>query len=180
MLAVEFVEFAVVGGMVLRAIPPVPVTAFGDQDFFEGQLPLRLAGRGSSLGIEIAGVVEIVPGAIVFRSADPDVEVGVNPGARNQRLSWRKFWCRCNGFGDRDGLDSGLALQRIIEAAQKFPAGLRIVFPRIFAIENDGNDRIMSRIQNRLRGLLNVVHEVIGGVLRGMPEYTNPIRSEMV
>ncbi len=85
MLAIEFVEFAVVGRMMFRAIPPVPVAAFGDQDFFESQLPLRFAGRRSSLGIKIAGVVEIVPGAVVFRRTDPDVEIGVNPRARNQR-----------------------------------------------------------------------------------------------
>ena len=44
MLAVELVEFAVVGRMVLRAVPPVPVAAFGDQDFFKGQFALLLGG----------------------------------------------------------------------------------------------------------------------------------------
>ena len=101
----------------LRAIPPVPVAAFGDQDFFKGDLPLLFPRLGSGLGIEVARVVKIVPGAVVFRRTNPDVEVSVNPGARNQRLEPRKLLVALNGLGNRGGLDTILTLQGIIEPA---------------------------------------------------------------
>src|SRR5208283_6199441 len=75
MLAIEFVKVAVVGRVMLGAVPPVPVAALGNHDFFEGQLALRLAGASGVLRIKFARVVQIVPGSIVFGSANPDVEV---------------------------------------------------------------------------------------------------------
>ena len=52
-----------------------------------------------------------------------------------------------NGLGNRGRLDAGLALQGIVEAAQEFPAGLGIVFPGIFAIQDDGHHSVMPIIQ---------------------------------
>src|SRR5580658_1632701 len=71
MFAVKLVEIAVVGGVVLRSVPPVPIAALGDQDFFKGQLPLRFGGASRVLRIKFAGVVEVVPGTVVLGSADP-------------------------------------------------------------------------------------------------------------
>ena len=48
MAAIELVELDAVGGIVLRAVPPAPVAAFGDQQFFERQLPLLLRTRWSA------------------------------------------------------------------------------------------------------------------------------------
>ena len=62
-----------------------------------------------------------------------------------------------NGLGNRDGLHARLMLQRVIKPAQKFTAGLRIVFPGVFAIQNDGHDRVLPAIQNRLGRLFNVL-----------------------
>jgi len=39
MIAIELIELGAVVGAVLWSIPPTPVAAFGDQDFFEGQPP---------------------------------------------------------------------------------------------------------------------------------------------
>src|SRR5580704_19308440 len=64
MLAIQFVEFAVVRGMMLRAVPPVPIAAFGNEQFFEGQFALRFAGPASSLGVKVSGLVEMIPGTI--------------------------------------------------------------------------------------------------------------------
>ena len=75
MFAIKLVKVAVVRRMVLRTVPPVPVTALRDQNLLEGQLALRLVRTRRILRIELACVVEIVPGAIVFGSADPDVEI---------------------------------------------------------------------------------------------------------
>src|SRR5205823_13131926 len=62
MLAIQLVEFPVIGGMMFRAIPPVPIAAFGDQEFFECQISLF---RGRLLGVlteEVSGGTEMVPG----------------------------------------------------------------------------------------------------------------------
>ncbi len=60
-----------------------------------------------------------------------------------------------------------IPLQRIVEAAQEIASRLRVIFPGILAVEDDGYHRILARFQNRLRRILNVLDEVIGGVLRG-------------
>src|ERR1700756_4953937 len=33
MLAIQFIKFAIIGGVVLRPVPPVPITAFSDEEF---------------------------------------------------------------------------------------------------------------------------------------------------
>src|SRR6266576_1082336 len=86
MLAVKFVDVAIVGGMVLGAVPPIPVAAFGNQEFFVGELALGLHALRSSMIVGFASLEEIVPGAVVFRSADPDIEVGRDPGAWGDRI----------------------------------------------------------------------------------------------
>ena len=62
-----------------------------------------------------------------------------------------------DGFRDCDRFDAGFVLQAIVETAQKFAARLRVVFPGIFAVENDRDHRIAACIKNRLRRLLNVI-----------------------
>jgi hypothetical protein len=83
MLAIKFVELAVIPGMVLRSIPPVPIAALGDEQFFERKLALRLRRAGCSFGVEVPGVVEIIPGSVVLGSADPHIKIGIDPGAGN-------------------------------------------------------------------------------------------------
>src|SRR6266851_4281025 len=105
--------------MVLGTVPPVPVAAFGDKDFFKRQPALRLAGRRRCLSVKVAGVVKIVPGTIVFRRADPHVEIGVNPGAGNQRRELGEISVPGNSLGDGNRLDSRFTLQQIVETAQE-------------------------------------------------------------
>src|SRR5262249_29935386 len=78
MLAVKLVEVAIVGRMMLGTIPPVPITAFPNQKLFECKLALFLRGLGRMLAVKVARVVEVIPGAIVFRRANPDIEVGID------------------------------------------------------------------------------------------------------
>jgi hypothetical protein len=42
MLAIELVEVAVVAGVVLGAVPPIPIAALGNQQFFERHFALLL------------------------------------------------------------------------------------------------------------------------------------------
>ena len=55
MLAIQLIEFPVVGGVMFGAIPPVPVTTFGDQEFFIGQIPLFRRGLLRIFAEEIPG-----------------------------------------------------------------------------------------------------------------------------
>ena len=71
-----------------------------------------------------------------------------------------------NGFGDGNGFHTRFALQSIVEAAQKLAPRLRIIFPGILAIENDGHQSVPALVQDRLRCLFNVLNEMIGRVLR--------------
>ena len=107
MLAIEFVELAIVGRLVLRAVPPVPVAAFGDQDLFKRQSSLRFADAIFVLFVKVTGVEEVVPGAIVFRRADPHVEVGVDPGAGHERRERRNVLLALDRFGYGDGFHAG-------------------------------------------------------------------------
>lgn len=52
MAAVKFIEIMIVGGVVLGPIPPVPVTAFRDEQLFPRELALRL---GNAIGVTIVG-----------------------------------------------------------------------------------------------------------------------------
>src|ERR1700728_1132731 len=79
MFAVELIKVAIVGGVVLRPIPPVPVAALRNQDFFEGELALRLGGSSRILRMKLARVIQIIPCAVVLGSADPDVEIPADP-----------------------------------------------------------------------------------------------------
>src|SRR2546422_11251655 len=89
--AVKLVEFAIIGGVVFRAVPPVPVATFGNKNFFESEFALGLAGARGTLRIELARMMEVVPGAIVFGSTDPDIEVGVDPRAGEKGCETRKI-----------------------------------------------------------------------------------------
>src|SRR5580692_1280613 len=167
MLTIKLAEFAVIRPMMFRAIPPIPIAAFRDEQFFEGQFALRLARPRCVSSIEVAGVVEIIPRAVVLGSADPHVEVGIDPGAGKQRGELAEVTMTGNRLGYRDRFDPRFALQSVIEAAKEFAARSRVIFPGIFAIQNDRYNGVSSLTDNRLRGLLDVVDEVVGSILRG-------------
>src|SRR5438270_11494217 len=82
MFAVELVKVAIILRVVLRAIPPVPVAAFSNEQLFKGKLLLLRQSLVRVLGKEIARSGKLVPGGVVFRRPDPDIEVGINPRAR--------------------------------------------------------------------------------------------------
>src|ERR1700756_1805854 len=122
MLAIQLVEFAIVGGVVFRAVPPVPVTALGDENFFPSQLLLLRGTAGRIFGVEVAGMVEVVPGTVVLGGSDPDVVVSVDPRAGNNFTEDVKFFVTCDRFRDGHGFDFGIALEGIVKAAQEFTA----------------------------------------------------------
>ena len=64
----------------LGSVPPAPIAAFGDHQFFEGQAAPVFRDAGG--GIEsLPRAQQFGPGPVVFLGADPDVKIGVDPGA---------------------------------------------------------------------------------------------------
>src|SRR5437764_1279590 len=88
MLAIQLVEVCVILGVMLGAVPPVPVAALGDQQLLVCELALRRRCRISMFGKKIARGGKIIPCAIVLRRPDPDIKVGVDPRTRRQLLQW--------------------------------------------------------------------------------------------
>src|SRR5690348_14745743 len=129
MLAIELVKIAIIGRVVLGTIPPIPVAPFGNEELFFGQLSLLLGTAGGGLRKEITSLIEVIPRAIVFRSADPDIEVGVNPRTGSQRIQGVEVLVPRDGLRHRDRLNSLVILQQVVEAAQEFAPGFGIVLP---------------------------------------------------
>src|SRR5436305_13658125 len=105
MFAIEFIEIAIIGGVVLGAVPPIPVAALGYENLFKSQFSLIFTHTRCCLGICLAGLSEVVPRLVVFRCADPYVEVGVDPRARYERLQVSKILMASDRFADRHRLD---------------------------------------------------------------------------
>ncbi len=70
-----------------------------------------------------------------------------------------------NRFGDGHCFDTGLALQAVIKAAQKFATRMRIIFPGIFAVENDCDDGVASLGQDGLGRFFNIANEVASRIV---------------
>src|ERR1700683_1810635 len=122
MFAVNLVKVAIVGGGVLRTVPPVPVTALGNQNFFKSELSLGFARVRRMLRIEFARMMKVVPSAVVFGSANPDIEVQIDPRAGNQRGQGQDVPMAVDRLRNCNGLQTSHALQRVIETPQKFPS----------------------------------------------------------
>src|SRR6266700_16158 len=79
MFSVQLIKLTIIGRVMLRTVPPVPVTALGDEQFFVGQFFLLRRGFLRILAEEIARRRQMVPGQVVLWSANPDVKVRVDP-----------------------------------------------------------------------------------------------------
>src|SRR5258708_34179219 len=80
MIPIQGVELGTVGGIVLGTVPPVPVAALGDEQFFVSQAPLLL-GDTRGLVVRLARAQQILPSLVVLFGADPDIEIGAYPGS---------------------------------------------------------------------------------------------------
>src|ERR1019366_3081619 len=100
-VAKELVKLGAVGGFVLRPIPPAPVAAFGDQQLFKRALALRLRhGRGGAVE-GLAGAQQLRPGMIILFGADPHVEIGADPRARENVIQrFRRHQTKGLAHGD--------------------------------------------------------------------------------
>src|SRR5215470_3309164 len=144
MLAIELIELAIVGRVMLRAVPPVPVAAFGNEQLFERQLPLLLRTIRCCLFVEVARVVEVVPRLVVFGSTDPDVEVGMNPRAGSNGIQYIHVTMALDRLRNGQRFDLWIFLQAIVKPPEKLAAGFGIVFPGVFSVENDRKNHVLT------------------------------------
>ncbi len=115
MLAVELIEIAIVGRVMFRPVPPVPIAALGNQDLLKRQLALLLARTRCILLVKLARVVQVIPGAVVLRRTNPYIEVGVDPRSRHQRRQSTEILVPRNRLRDRDRLYPRLVLQPVVK-----------------------------------------------------------------
>src|SRR4051812_3836413 len=87
MPAEQRVEESVLSARMIVAVPPKPIAPLGDIDFLPGALHLLRSDQGMShFGDEVlAGIVQMVPGGIVFVMPDPDGEVVIDPTPGEKR-----------------------------------------------------------------------------------------------
>jgi len=69
-------------------------------------------------------------------------------------------------FRHRHRCPSRLFLQSLVEPPQEFSSRMRVVFPGVLTVQDDGNHGILPARQHRLRRFLNLVDEIVGRVLR--------------
>src|SRR5215470_2538800 len=111
MLAIELVEVAIIGRVMFGTIPPVPVAAFRNEQFLISQLALRFRALESILFVGSSSLKEVVPRTVVLRGADPDVEVGGDPGTGGDRVQAVDVVMASNRFRNGDGLHPRSVLQ---------------------------------------------------------------------
>src|SRR5579875_460495 len=180
-LAKEVVKFLVISGGVFRSVPPAPVAAFGNPEFLARQRNAVRVQVGSAglLCEEVARVAQQIPGFVIFVRSDPDVKVGINPGA------WHKAGQRVGrscgqNLRRRQRLNVGRRSKQTVESLQKFTTIAGIIFPGVFTIQDDSDHR--GLVARAARRHADAMDQVARGGLRvhaGIDK-TNQVRKLMV
>src|SRR4029450_10429142 len=130
------------------AVPPEPVAAFGNQDFFAGTG--QPVGTDPRRGLErLPCLSQLAPRALIVSVADPDVQLRVAPRARENA---GQFSARLVArFGHRHGPELGVLGQQPVERAEKWPAAAFEMLPGVLAVEDDGNpSRLLAQTRPHL------------------------------
>ena len=164
--AEQVVELAVVVRVVVVAVPPAPVAAFGDEQFLARRRQRLGAGGAGGVLERAAGARQLAPGAAIVGVADPDVEVGVDPRAGMQAGS-RSVGAGA-GLGHRHRAQRRVSLQPAVERAQERPSLAFVVLPGVLAVEHDEDGGLFPAAVAAiaLAGGGDAVDEVVGRRLR--------------
>src|SRR5262245_39669367 len=143
------------------AVPPEPVAALGDQHLFARLSKRCRIGRRRSVERKTR-LRELVPGAPIVVVADPDIEVGVDPRAGKDRLQLPPG--RVDRLTHRDRPQLGMVRETTVQGAQKWPAASFEMFPGVFAVEDDWDQRLFSACARRKppSGFHETGYEIIG------------------
>src|SRR3954452_5892137 len=144
MTAIELIKVAVVGGVMFRTVPPIPIAAFGDQEFFVSEPLLVLTRRTVLARVEVASLGEVVPGEVILRGSDPNIEIGVDPRPRHQRWQSDGIRASSDGFGDGERLNLRIGCNCAVEPPEKLTSGFGKMLPSVFAVENNRHNRVAS------------------------------------
>src|SRR6476660_10293360 len=103
MCAEQPVEFFLVGGIKIVAVPPEPVASLGGVQLVPGSLGLLGREAWTDLQQARASVAQEIPPAVVLRMPDPDLVILIDPGSRVQIGEMRPLRRGCEGLGQRGG-----------------------------------------------------------------------------
>src|SRR2546421_953980 len=109
---------------------------------------------------KIARRRKIIPGKIIFRCANPDIEVGIDPRTRDDGSQLLRGRLAPNGLRDGQALKSAVMQDAIIEPPQKFSSGFWIRLPGILSIQDDWHHCVSSLLQHRSTGGLNATEKI--------------------
>ena len=133
-LAEQRVENGIVVAGEIIPEPPHPIAAFRDQELFIGKMPVFFLYLAFALHQSLAGAHDPAPRLMIFRMADPDLEIRVCPGSRRKPIEvLRRKAVQCLGQGH--GFQRGILLDTFEQPPQEIAAAIRIVVPGIFPIE---------------------------------------------
>ena len=104
------------------------------------------------------------PGLIVLFGADPDVEIGIDPGSGEDTIDAHGLH-QPGGLGDGHGTHAGILGDTAVQLAQKFAAAFVVVLPGILAVQNNGHERIPSGLQDAGAIFPDAAQEVLRGGL---------------
>src|SRR5581483_5156595 len=85
---------------------------------------------------------EEFPSGDVLGVTDPNVEIRVDPGSGENAVVRGNITCGGNGFAGGERAEIGI----ILNAAKKFAAVSRVVFPGVFAIEEKADGKGLRRL----------------------------------
>ena len=164
-IAEQLVELRTIGRIVFRAIPPAPIAAFGNQQLFVGKKFTFLGNRCRLRRIHefVVGLPraqQIFPCSVIFLRADPDVEVRVDPGTGEDVIDLVRLHFR-ERFRHGQCAYPGIVGNAAIELAQKRAAIFFVVFPGVFAIQDDGHQRIPAAGNNAMAILADAIQKMV-------------------
>ena len=165
MLAEKLVKKRVVVGGKVRSIPPEPVASLRSVNFAQRGLLLCIV-EGSDIDLLLekgARLPEQIPGAILLRFADPDIEVAADPRAGMQGVEAAHRWLfaeiiREGNTAQPHGIGGDAAIER---PQKRFPA-VGKVFPGVFAVEDDGDEPLACG--DVLGDVQQVAHQMARGL----------------
>src|SRR5260221_14155124 len=112
----QIVEFLVVRGRMVIAVPPEPVAAFGNQNLFASLSPGLVVGLADAVK-DVARLGQLTPSSTVIGMADPDVKIRVDPRTgKNARQALVRTAARLR-HGHRPKF--GMAREALIQGAEK-------------------------------------------------------------
>src|SRR5439155_10535382 len=162
--AEELVEHAILGARVAARVPPEPVGALRDHERLPHALR-HVPERAPLILREATRALERAPGASVRGLADPHAEVRVDPRAGVQVRKINLRGTAIEEVRHTDGLEPLVLLQRPVEMPQEVVAVVRVLLPRVLAIEDDRGEIRTAVVRETIARALELPDHVADRVL---------------